>query len=744
VTSEASARVRIDAMLKEAGFSPFSDGADNAPSVDYEGNVRNPIMAQRLLDANAIRPDYHLYAPNSDRPIAIIEAKKPGMNLDNALKQALEYAKVMCASENPSMLIFSSDGIQVKSMHGNGKSVLYNDTIVDYFPPYDLMRSLVQNPDFRHGEAIKNLEELLKLVERASNLMRSDGIDAGIDSLREFCMLLFIKIMSERGVPKAKEVWQSFTNSTGNEALQRYRDALASYAESYGDILSSSQIQKPSTFEKLVDYIDPINFSTSGLDIKGEAFEYFLKSYNAGNKSELGQYFTPRHITNMMANILNPQPGDKVLDPFCGTGGMLISCYRNIHRQIEAGDNLNRNLITLKQHTLYGVDISRGATSLARMNMILLGDGHSNIENTDSLSKISRHSYDKIITNIPFNLKGTLSDEAMARYYQLSGLNSLDMNRACVIKCIETLKPGGEMAIIVPLTLCQSEKYKDIRDYICSKGELVACIRLPKKTFNRYATAQAAILILRHAHRRTTSQFTFLQMDNDGMSQDAKREPVPENDVPELLEFGVANEWHLYSKSTVLDINQSCSFMDFAVNASTGSNYWRLGDLVEIVRSKTPIEPDKWYAEPALNSRNNSVTTKRNPRLGRNIKSRQKIVARKGDLIIGTLHTSQRNGLFAIADQEYIVTSQLVAKVRTDIVPLQYLIACMSRELPRQLIPTDLVDRETFSATQILNVTIPKPAERDLEQLRRLDSDYQGLIAEAETKKQDISKYLKA
>jgi len=194
----------------------------------------------------------------------------------------------------------------------------------------------------------------------------------------------------------------------------------------------------------------------------------------------------------------------------------------------------------------------------------------------------------------------------------------------------------------------------------------------------------------------------------------------------------------------MLDVTGSGSFMDFSVDASTGSNYWRLGDLVEIVRSKTSIEPDKWYAEPALDSDTNSVTVNGNPRLGRNIKALQKTIARKGDLIIATLHTNRGKGLFAIADQEYIVTSQLVAKVKTDVVPLQYLLACMSREFPRQLIPSDLVGRETFTETQILNVTIPKPAERDLEQLRHLDSDYQGLLAEAETKKQAISKYLKA
>ena len=93
--------------------------------------------------------------------------------------------------------------------------------------------------------------------------------------------------------------------------------------------------------------------------------------------------------------------------------------------------------------------------------------------------------------------------------------------------------------------------------------------------------------------------------------------------------------------------------------------------------------------------------------LGRNIKAK-KVIAEHGDLIIATLHTNNGNGLFGIADREYICPSQIVATINADIVPPEYIIQALRREFPRQLIPTDLVDRETFTVSEILKFTCPK------------------------------------
>ena len=168
------------------------------------------------------------------------------------------------------------------------------------------------------------------------------------------------------------------------------------------------------------------------------------------------------------------------------------------------------------------------------------------------------------------------------------------------------------------------------------------------------------------------------------------------------------------------------SFLEFQQLFGTSENVWKLEELLTVKDAKQSLEPDKLYAEPGLDSQSNLVRVKGNLRLGRNIKA-EKVIAKEGDLIIGTLHTNNGNGLFAVADREYICTSQIVATIRADVVPPEYLIQALRREFPRQLIPTDLVGRENFTTKQILNVLIPKPGAKELAEMYNVQKEYRKI-----------------
>ena len=325
--------------------------------------------------------------------------------------------------------------------------------------------------------------------------MRRDGIDAGIDQLREFCILLFFKIMNEQTLKSASQYWEKLATTFGQQLLDQYQKLLQKCKNDYGDIFAVSQIATPETLEGMISKIKDINFSGTEIDVKGQAFEYFLSTYSAGNKSALGQYFTPRHVTSMMATLLSPELGDKIVDPFCGTGGMLISCYTQVRMELDKKDpSFDFKLKQLQNNSLYGNDISAGASSLAKMNMILIGDGQSNIQRKDSFINLEKKEYDKLITNIPFNLKAPMDSRKLAKFIQCSGLEEPDWNELCVVKCIESVRGGGGgCAIILPLTLCHGEKYRGLRKYIARKGKIRACIRLPEKNVCFYTSAQAAI-----------------------------------------------------------------------------------------------------------------------------------------------------------------------------------------------------------------------------------------------------------
>ncbi len=540
-TNEAHARIRINSMIESAGFKLTNSSVDDA-FVRLEGAICDELMKSRLRKAGK-RPDYHFYGPRSSKPIAFLEAKKMGIKLDDALDQATEYAKVAYANESPPMVVFASDGIQVRSRHADGSDLTLNNYPVNYIPPLDVMQELVQSPSASQGEVIDSVNSLIDIFSEAADSMRRDGIDAGINQLREFCVLLFIKIMAERGNRPAQQNWGKISRASGKGLIDIYKKVLQGYRDEYGEIFSGSEINNPEILESLVDRVNPINFTNSGIDIKGEAFEFFLSKYSIGNKSALGQYFTPRHITSMMSNLLNPQPGDKILDPFCGTGGMLISCYFDIKMGLDStSPKFDQKLEELRNSTLYGNDISNSTSGLAKMNMILLGDGQSNIERGDSFKRQEWKKYDKLITNIPFNIDAPIDKEQMLQFIEKSGLEGDDWNELCVVKCVESIKPGGSAAIVLPLTLCHADKYRKLREYIANKSNIRACIRLPEKTFVFYTTAQTAVLILDNIHRANTSEFTFVHIKADGMSQDKNREPIPENDIPKILEFATDSE----------------------------------------------------------------------------------------------------------------------------------------------------------------------------------------------------------
>ena len=739
--NEAHARVRINSMIESAGFKTHNYTNADA-SVGYEHDVRNIMMRQRLNQAGKV-PDYHFYEPNSATPIAFLEAKRfQGVKLDDALKQAIDYARIACGSDNPSMLVFASDGIQVRSQHADGSELTLNNYPIDYIPSPTLMRELVATPTATQGQAINSVKSIIKLFEDVSDFMRPDGIDAGMERLREFCALLFIKIMSERGNRVARENWDRLSSITGENLMSEYKSIHQSYQDTYGGIFPATQLNNASTLEQIISSLTPLNFTNSAIDIKGEAFEYFLAEYNAGAKSELGQHFTPRHITTMMAALLSPQTGEKILDPFCGTGGMLISMYQHIRMGLDSDkSDFSDKLSELKNETLYGNDISGGASSLAKMNMIILGDGQSNIQRADSFDTLERHRYNKLITNIPFNLKGTIDSQQVFPFVKASEMPLTDYNSLCVVKCIESLKHGGSAAIILPLTFCHSPDYRKIRDYIAGKGKIRACIRLPEKTFISYTTAQTAILFIDNVHVQKTDEFAYIHLKSDGMSQDTKREPVPENDMRDLLEYISENRIHEAPNAVRMQYSNGGSFLEFQQMFGTPENVWKLEELLIIKDSSQSLEPDKWYAEPGLVSESNLVCVKGNLRLGRNIKSK-KVIAEKGDLIIGGLHTNRGNGLFAIADREYICTSQIVATIREDAVPSEYLIEALRREFPRQLIPTDLVGRENFTVKQILNVLIPKPQAMELERLYQVQEHITKLQLSLEENKNEIKHLL--
>jgi type I restriction enzyme M protein len=204
-------------------------------------------------------------------------------------------------------------------------------------------------------KATKTREDLIAVFGKTNNLLRDDGIREGVERFTEFSNILFLKLFDEieddreaKGEERRIEkdyCWKYFCNKPDKEILNYINDTiLPKLGNKYnhdGDVFPTSlKIKTSKTLKSIVDELSKLTLLDADSDIKGDAFEYFLKdSVTVGN--DLGEYYTPRHIVKLMVNLVNPKFGDKVYDPCCGTGGFLIEAFRRIRKSCNiAEENL--------------------------------------------------------------------------------------------------------------------------------------------------------------------------------------------------------------------------------------------------------------------------------------------------------------------------------------------------------------------------------------------------------------------
>lgn len=443
---ERDTETMVDNILRNLGWS---DDPKNPIRNVYKQQPKT-MKHKKLL--GGLKPDYLLYRTSSDTPLIVIETKKPKKNIHQALEQGLGYAKRVDAP-----IVFATDGVFTKTIHSlTGKPLFLNGNEIDEFIREALALQFLKDNEVitTTKKVIESRKELISIFYEANDLLRAEGLQAGIDRFAEFSNLLFLKIISEReeiaeenGEKNliAKEYrWDYFKGKDGVELRNYINDTVLKYfKEKFDDrtIFQDIRIQNPTRIKRIIDMLEPLQLIDTNADVKGDAFEYFLRSYSSGNNNDLGQYFTPRHIVKTMVKLLDPKLGEKVYDPFCGTGGMLTETFKHIQRNMPQNKNSND---ILKHNTVFGKEITNIAR-IAKMNMILIGDGHSNIEQKDSLEIPVKNEYDVVITNIPFS--------QTTEHGNLYDIPTENGNSICVQHCLKALNKlntNSRAGIIVP------------------------------------------------------------------------------------------------------------------------------------------------------------------------------------------------------------------------------------------------------------------------------------------------------
>lgn len=491
---------------------------------------------QRKL--NGKRFDYILYRSDTGKPIAIIEAKKAGKDLSAALEQATEYARLLDVP-----IIFASNGAYCETRFvPNNKTLILNGEEVKELLSEEEILAFINNNSNEVStipEEVKvSREALISTFRNLNNILRSEGIRAGIERFSEFANILFLKLLSENN----KKSWWNTIKAQTNDDIIGYINSyvIEQIKNQYGgDVFTPISIGNPQTIRHIIDAIDPLVLSTIDTDIKGDAFEYFLEK-TTSTENDLGEYFTPRNIVKTIINLVSPKFKETIYDPFCGTGGFLTEAFNYVKDNNII--NNKADLEILKHHTLYGRELTKTAR-IAKMNMILHGDGHSGIqqinslENPDYISPITKEriKFDIIVTNMPFsqgitkktiqNNKTVTENHIAPLYY--NGISKNSGDAACVLHCLQSLKEGGRMALVVPEGFLFRKDTAAVRQLLLSKAKLQAVISLPQGTFLPYTGVKTSILYFTDAHKpNNQKEYWFYEVKNIGVTLDNKKRKI--------------------------------------------------------------------------------------------------------------------------------------------------------------------------------------------------------------------------
>ncbi len=291
-------------------------------------------------------------------------------------------------------------------------------------------------------------------------------------------------------------------------------------------------IPTPKVLAVCVDVLSELDMSNK--DVMGDVYEYCLNKMSSAGK--LGQFRTPRHIVDMMVQLVKPVITDKILDPAMGSAGFLLGAAKYIQEHYKTELMRRENAEHYNKAMFSGFDTDPSMLRIGAMNMLLHAVEEPNIARQDSLSDDNtvRGEYSLIMANPPFT--GSVFEEDISKDI-LNLCKTKKTELLFLALFIKSLRIGGRCACIVPdgVLFGSSKAHKSIRQEIINNNRLEAVISMPSGVFKPYAGVSTAVIIFAKDPSGTKDVW-FYDMKADGFSLDDKRSPVAENDISDIIE----------------------------------------------------------------------------------------------------------------------------------------------------------------------------------------------------------------
>ena len=336
----------------------------------------------------------------------------------------------------------------------------------------------------------KTEDSLLKKVWNIANVMSAAGVGF-TDYITQLTYILFLKMDAEKEELGLKSTlpdgckWKDLIEYDGDDLVKEYERILAKLAKQSGLIgtiftKASNKIDRPVHLKQVLDMVSGENWYMMEGDFKGAVYEGILEKNGQDKKSGAGQYFTPRALIKAIVEVVNPQIGETVGDPCCGTAGFLLAAYD--HMRVQSKDSRKQKF--LKNNALFGADNTALVVTLASMNLYLhdIGVEQSPVIYQDSLLDKSDKMFDVIMTNPPFGTRPQGSGAVSAVRTEFIETSDNQVNFLQHIMSI--VKTGGRVGVVLPdSVLTDGDSTKKVRDKLLKGFNLHTILRLPTGIF---------------------------------------------------------------------------------------------------------------------------------------------------------------------------------------------------------------------------------------------------------------------
>jgi type I restriction enzyme M protein len=376
----------------------------------------------------------------------------------------------------------------------------------------------------------------------------------------ELLKIIFCKIFDERNITKPLDFYvTSAERASGDGQLackHRINAIFESVKDRYSQIFESSDEIKlnPRSLVRIVAEFQGYSFLNTNVDIKGRAYEEVVGSNLKGDR---GQFFTPRNVMQMAVAMVDPTSSDRILDPACGTGGFLVTAMNNVLVDLERAwseqvgkpkhewsvderRTFMEEVSQLAKTHFFGFDISPELVKATKMNMVMNNDGSGNILHSDSLLPPHEWSwefrrelaaglnvapdgitsaktlafFDVIITNPPFGSKIVIKDRSVLEQFELARIwekskenpenwtmtdrlqAGVPPEQLFIERCLQYLRPGGRVAIVLPDSILGSPGLGYIRQWLLRQAKIIASIDMHQDTFQPHTGVQTSVLVM--------------------------------------------------------------------------------------------------------------------------------------------------------------------------------------------------------------------------------------------------------